>query len=119
PRCFSSARGGGGQPRADDILRARPRACLAGHGAEEVVPFHCEEARVLDDANGGCARNVAEQRDLARERRRLLELVTLGQLDCNRPGLENVETVAVVALSEEVGAGRELDLCQARDEVLE
>jgi hypothetical protein len=87
--------------------------------AEEVVAGERPEHDVVPGANGCGARDVAEERDLPDERRSLLDLDAVGQVDLERPPLEDVERVAGVAAGEERRAGGQLDPLQPARQVLD
>src|SRR6266581_3955609 len=93
----ASNRGYGAEPGHGQLVGGRTAPRVTAHGVEEVVASERPERGVGACTHCRRARDVAKQRDLPDERRRLLELRLTGKVDLERARMKGVEVVARIA----------------------
>src|SRR5262249_11025429 len=108
------------EPGADDGVGGASARWMPGHRLEEVVPFERVQASLGLGLHRRRARHVVEQRDLP-ERVAGAELAGGGPVHeyAQAARLDDVEAVAVIALSDDRGAGLRLDGLELRSQALE
>src|SRR4029077_8790793 len=110
----SSAESGNG-----DRVRGGQTALMRRDRLEEVAAFECPQSGVRPSANRRGAWDVPQERDLADVPGRLLELELPGKVDLQRPIMQDVEAVTMIAGVEQRLPGAELDVGQSCGEILE